>query len=87
MSNLSQEEVQGLRAELEAAKAEKARLEAELNGVIHFKVSVKGAVSLYGHGGRFPTTLYASQWEKVLAEKENLLAFINSNRSQLTTKA
>lgn len=42
------------------------------------KVSAKGAVSLYGMG-KFPVTLYASQWERLAGEIENVLVFIKAN--------
>ena len=32
-----------------------------------YKVSAKGALSRYGLG-RFPVTLYASQWRKIIAD-------------------
>jgi hypothetical protein len=62
-------------------------LEARLKkgGTLRFKVSEKGAVSVYGLG-RFPVTLYVEQWEKLLAQVDELRDFIASNRSQLKTK-
>lgn len=66
-----------------------AQLEAQLknknNRAITLKVSEKGAVSAYGLG-RFPVTLYLSQWEKLLGEIENIKAFIAANRDKLTVK-
>lgn len=49
------------------------------------KVSDKGALSVYGLG-RFPVTLYRGQWERLLATKPQLEAFILANASLLTTK-
>ena len=54
-------------------------------GVLRFKVSEKGAVSVYGRG-RFPVTLYLEQWETLLAHADELRQFIETNRSQLKTK-
>lgn len=53
-----------------------------------FKVSEKGAVSVYGLG-RFPVTLYAEQWAKLLADMTvaELKAFIAANTDKLSTKA
>ena len=50
----------------------------------NMKVSPKGAISFYGLG-RFPVTLYASQWEKlVAAAKEGLIEdFIKANARYL----
>ena len=50
------------------------------------KVSAKGAVSVYGLG-RFPVTLYTSQMERLLDNKEHIQAFIEANASMLTVKA
>lgn len=45
------------------------------------KVSKKGGFSIYNLGQRWPVTLYADQWEAVLAKKEALLKFIKENRA------
>lgn len=50
-----------------------------------FKVSPKGAVSVYGMG-RFPVTLYAGQWETLLACQEDLKKFIQGNAQALQDK-
>ncbi len=44
-------------------------------GRLTFKVSAKGGVSVYGLG-RFPVTLYASQWGRLFGFREKLEAFI-----------
>jgi hypothetical protein len=49
------------------------------------KVSEKGGVSLYGLG-RFPVTLYAEQWQKLLGEVENIKKFLEDNKTLLKTK-
>ena len=46
------------------------------------KVSEKGAVSVYGLG-RFPVTLYASQWGRLLGEAEHIKRFISQNEASL----
>jgi hypothetical protein len=48
-----------LQAQLEALKLENAKLKEGRNARISFKVSSKGAISLYGLG-RFPVTLYSA---------------------------
>jgi hypothetical protein len=64
---------------------------AELKGrlakssTLSFKVSEKGAVSVYGLG-RFPVTLYFEQWHKLLAHSEELRAFLEANKSKLKLK-
>jgi hypothetical protein len=54
---------------------------------ITFRVSEKKAVSVYGLG-RFPVTLYAEQWARLL-EASNVVAlqqFIDNNREKLSHK-
>lgn len=69
--------------------AEIARLQAENSKLKDkgstLKVSDKGAVSLYGLG-RFPVTLYAGQWERLLGQAEQIKAYIEANRSRLAVK-
>lgn len=76
---------QSLQAQIEALKAENAKLKAARNSKLSLKVSEKGAVSLYGMG-RFPVTLYRSQWERLLGNVDQIKAFIEANADQLTTK-
>ena len=73
------EQLQARIAQLEQA------LTAQQNAPLKFKVSDKGAVSVYGMG-RFPVTLYLSQWERLVANLKPLVDFINANRSKLSTK-
>ena len=81
MSELSPSE----REELEALRKQKAAREAADKRGITFKVSEKGAVSVYGLG-RFPVTLYQEQWEKLLNEADNIRGFIADNKARLKTK-
>lgn len=67
-----------LQADLAAAKAVKGRS-------LTLKVSEKGAVSLYGMG-RFPVTLYGSQWERLLNEADAIRAFLVANVALLSVK-
>lgn len=76
------EEISALRQELETLRAEKIKRE---NKGTSLKVSQKGAVSLYGLG-RFPVTLYRSQWEKILSEVGTIKDFIERNASSLSVK-
>ena len=64
-----------------------AELEAHIakGGTLRFKVSEKGAVSVYGLG-RFPVTLYLEQWENLLSHTDELRQFIESNRAHLKLK-
>jgi len=40
---------------------------------------------MYGLG-RFPVTLYSSQWDALLAHVDALRAFLTAHRSELATK-
>lgn len=64
-----------------------AQLEAnqKSSGKLTLKVSEKGALSIYGLG-RFPITLYLSQFEKLNAAWPDVVAFVETNRSRFTTK-
>ncbi len=62
-----------LRAQNEALKAQAARRSAA--GEVTACVSGLGAISVYGLG-QFPVTLYAEQWERLLAVAGNLTTFI-----------
>lgn len=68
-----------------------AQLEAEAQAAkdkprsLSFKVSAKGALSVYGMG-RFPVTLYSEQWEKLSDAMPQILDFIKDNAGTLTRK-
>lgn len=75
-----------LQAELAKLKAENEALKAKAVAAIKsMKVSEKGALSVYGLG-RFPVTLYRSQWEALLAKAEDIKAYIAANADRLKTK-
>jgi hypothetical protein len=76
-SNLTPEQMAARIAELEGRLAK--------GGSISFKVSEKGAVSVYGLG-RFPVTLYLEQWDTLLSHATELREFIAANKSRLKTK-
>jgi hypothetical protein len=74
-------------SELERLRAENERLKRmQSGGKLRFKVSEKGAVSVYGLG-RFPVTLYKEQWERLMGEVDQLRDFIETNQGQLKLKA
>jgi hypothetical protein len=68
-------------------KAENEALQAKLakKTTMSFKVSEKGAVSVYGLG-RFPVTLYAQQMDRLLTAAPEIREFIAANKSKLTFK-
>ena len=71
--------------ELEFLRTQNAQLKAMLASKLTLKVSDKGGVSLYGMG-KWPVTLYRSQWEKLLAAAPQIRAFIDANASSLSSK-
>ena len=69
MAEPTKEELLARIAELEK------QAETRKPGKLEFRVSEKGGVSVYGLG-RFPVTLYCEQWERLLAQVDELRAFI-----------
>jgi hypothetical protein len=70
-------------------KAQLAALQEKVKSrdrrALEFRVSEKGAVSLYGLG-RFPVTLYYEQWMKVLDHVDELRTFLEENKPNLKLK-
>ena len=71
-----------LKAKLAAAEEQ---LKGRKRGSIDFRVSEKGAVSVYGLG-RFPVTLYYEQWVRLLDQANELREFMEANKSSLKLK-
>jgi hypothetical protein len=80
MAEPTKEELLARIAELERGAAEK-----KTAGALSFKVSEKGAVSVYGMG-RFPVTLYYEQWMRLFGAAADLTAFMEENKSKLKLK-
>jgi hypothetical protein len=80
MSEPSYEELKAKLAELEK------QVQGRKRGVIDFKVSEKGGVSVYGLG-RFPVTLYYEQWIRLLEHAEQIREFLEQNKSRLKLKS
>ena len=76
-----------LMAELQRLRAENEALKAQKNAArtLTLKVSEKGGLSAYGLG-RWPVTLYVEQWEFLLANVSKIKDFIAAHRGELTTK-
>jgi len=64
-----------------AARIKELESRLATGGTLRFKVSEKGAVSVYGLG-RFPVTLYLEQWHKLLSHADELRAFIEDNKAR-----
>jgi hypothetical protein len=76
LAGLSPEQLIAIIQQLAAAPKSKLTL----------KVSEKGGLSLYGMG-RWPVTLYKTQWLRLLAEADTIRAYIKAHDSVLTDKA
>ena len=67
-------------------KAENERLKAnKATPGLGIKISEKGAISVYGLG-RWPVTLYASQWIALLEKADEIKTFIQANLTLLAKK-
>lgn len=83
LQDLSKNET--LEQELARLREENAKLKAAKSNGVSFKVSDKGAVSMYGLG-RFPVTLYLSQWEKLSEAMPKLAEFLVEHVAELSVK-
>jgi hypothetical protein len=72
--------------ELERLKVENSNLKKAAKSDTIMRVSEKGALSVYGMG-RYPVTLYASQWMKLLDKTDDIKSFIEKNKDRLAMNA
>jgi hypothetical protein len=49
------------------------------------KIAAKGGISVYGVG-RFPVTLYSSQWEKLANRMPEIQEFLVANKGKYSEK-
>jgi hypothetical protein len=66
-------------------EARLAATKAASHKTLSFKVSEKGALSVYGLG-RFPVTLYKGQWERLIEAIPQVKEFIKANEKDLAVK-
>ena len=78
-----------LEEQINALKAENQALKNKASAVkshgFSLRVSAKGAISVYGMG-RFPVTLYASQWESLFGLVDTIKQFIIDNQAKLAVR-
>lgn len=67
------------------ARIKELETEKQAPRTLSCKIAQKGGLSVYGLG-RFPVTLYASQWDTLLAKTGEIKAFLDANRDKLATK-
>ncbi len=71
-----------MKSELERLRAENDALKKTKSNNITFKVGQKGGMSMYGLG-RFPVTLYKSQWLLLLDAADKIRDFLKNNDQEL----
>lgn len=71
------ERIKELEALLAAEQAKPKRTHLDI------RVSAKQAVSIYGINSRFPVTLYAAQWQRILDHADELKNFIEEHKTDL----
>jgi hypothetical protein len=73
--------------ELDAEQLRKALddLEQPRRGTLYCKVSLKGALSVYGLQ-RMPVTLYLEQWNRLLDYSQEIRQFMKDHDSELKRK-
>lgn len=81
-----QAEDQAMRAEIDRLKTENERLKAKSVRAVTLKISEKGALSVYGLG-RFPVTLYKSQWTRLISSIPMVETFIKDHGAELKDRA
>src|SRR5258707_4888834 len=74
-----------LLAQIAKLEAENAKLKQAGHAKLTLKIGEKGALSVYGMG-RFPVTLYRSQWERLIGIVPQIEAFIEANKDKLAVK-
>lgn len=72
-------------SDAEKANAFAAMQASRKPGKLTLKVSKAGAVSVYGMG-KWPVTLYQSQWTRLIESMGEIKAFISANADLLATK-
>ena len=82
-NKLPKEAQEAILGQLFQAAKDLAVAKAAKVGKLSLKVGEKKNVCLVGLG-RFPVSLYANQWVRLLGEKDAILAFIEANKANLS---
>lgn len=86
LNALSKEQLIALLAKAQANAKQPQRITMKVTAKKADGSGTDGALSLYGLG-RYPVTLYRSQWERLFAAVPEVEAFISTNASLLKDKA
>ena len=76
---------QAVQDEIQTLKQELARVKARSKRFITFKVSAKGALTIYGIQ-RMPVTLYPDHWKLIFDMQDEIKDFIKQNRDKFSVK-
>lgn len=88
LNTLSPDQLRAMILSMQATRAKRISFKItapKLDEKTNEMKGTSGAISLYGLG-RFPITLYASQWDALVAAIPDLQAFMTTNRALLSTK-
>ena len=88
LSTLSREQLEAMVTSMATANQRKLTMKVtaqKFNPKTGEMVGSNGAVSVYGLG-RFPVTLYAGGWERLLDAADDIRAFIATNEAIITRK-
>lgn len=89
LATLSKEQLIALVAQMQATPARKLTMKVTAPKLDEKTGEMKGsdgAISVYGLG-RFPVTLYAGGWERLLDAADDIRAFIAANEAIISRKA
>ena len=89
LSKLSRDELLKFIATMQAQPARKLTMKVtaqKLDDKTGRMIGSNGAVSIYGLG-RFPVTLYAGSWERLLDAADEIRAFIKANEAIIARKS
>ena len=82
----NQDDLATLQEQIATLKAELKEKKKNTPKALSLKVSQKGALSVYGLG-RFPVTLYPTQFTRLLSIKEEIETFIADNKDSFSYKS
>jgi hypothetical protein len=81
--------IAALQAQIAKLNEEKSEMKQKASAPRELKCKVsanKGCLSVYGLNARFPVSLYANQWERLLGFSDEIRDFIVANADTLAVK-
>lgn len=83
MAKLTDAQIQALMDENARLKAAEQKAQAATKAGFTFRVSSKGALAVYGMGGKFPVQLHPDQWDTLLNGADHIREAIAANAAAL----